>query len=48
MKIELRIADADLGTIQNVMFKPKKQFKMVLLPLPPEEWVGKQVCSVCS
>lgn len=48
MKIELRIADADLGTVQNVVFKPKKQFKMVLLPLPPEEWVGKQICSVCG
>lgn len=48
MNIELRIADADLGTISNVMFKPTKQFKMRLFPLPPNEWVGEQKCSICG
>lgn len=48
MKIDLRIADADLGTIANVMFAPQKQFKMKLFPLPPIEWVGEQKCSVCG
>lgn len=48
MKIELRIADADLGTVSNIMFKPNKQFKMKLFPLPPDEWVGEQECSVCG
>jgi hypothetical protein len=48
MKIELRIADSDLGTVTNVVFKPTKQFKMRLFPLPPDEWVGEQKCSNCS
>lgn len=48
MKIELRIADADLGTVANVVFKPTKQFKMKLFPLPPDEWVGEQKCQSCS
>jgi hypothetical protein len=48
MRIELRIADSDLGTVSNVMFKPIKQFKMKLFPLPPDEWVGEQKCSNCG
>lgn len=48
MKIELRIADADLGTVSNVVFKPMKQFKMKLFPLPPDEWVGEQKCPNCG
>lgn len=30
------------------MFKPQKQFKMRLFPLPPAEWVGEQKCTVCG
>jgi hypothetical protein len=48
MKIDLRVAGADLGSISNVIFKPTKHFEMTLFPLPPEEWVGKQICSVCD
>jgi hypothetical protein len=48
MKIELRIAGADLGTISNTIFKPSKQFKMKLFPLPPNEWVGEQKCQSCN
>lgn len=48
MKIELRIADSDLGTVSNVIFTPKKQFKMKLFPLPPDDWVGEQKCSSCG
>lgn len=48
MRIDLRVAGADLGSISNVIFKTKKQFKMALFPLPPEEWVGKQTCSLCN
>lgn len=48
MNISLRITDTDLGTISNVMFKPQKQFKMRLFPLPPAEWVGEQKCTVCG
>lgn len=48
MKIELRIADSDLGTVANVVFKPNKQFKMKLFPLPPDEWVGEQKCPNCG
>jgi len=48
LKIELRIADTDLGTVINVMFKPSKQFKMKLFPLPPDEWVGEQKCQSCG
>jgi hypothetical protein len=48
MKIELRIANTDLGTVSNIIFKPNKQFKMKLFPLPPDEWVGEQKCSICS
>jgi hypothetical protein len=48
LRIDLRIADADLGTVANVIFKPKKEFKMRLFPLPPAEWVGEQKCSLCK
>jgi hypothetical protein len=48
VRIELRIADTDLGTVSNVMFKPTKQFKMKLFPLPPNEWVGEQKCPNCG
>jgi hypothetical protein len=48
MKINLRIADTDLGTVTNVVFKPKKHFRMALFPLPPDEWVGPQHCSACG
>lgn len=48
MKLSLRIANADLGTISNVIFKPVKQFRMALFPLPPDEWVGDQKCTACG
>jgi hypothetical protein len=48
MKIDLRIASADLGTVANMIFVPKKQFRMKLFPLPPVEWVGEQKCSLCG
>src|SRR5208337_356238 len=48
MNIDLRIAGADLGTVTNVIFAPKKHFNMKIFPLPPTEWVGEQKCSVCG
>lgn len=49
MIVQLRIAGTDLGTIKNVMFKPRgPSFKMSLYPLPPTEWVGPQVCDICG
>lgn len=48
MRIDLRIASADLGSIENITFKPKSKVKMTLLPLPPKEWVGEQTCSLCG
>ena len=48
MKINLRIADTDLGTVSNVVFKPIKRFSMRIFPLPPDEWVGPQKCTVCE
>lgn len=48
MKISLRIADTDLGTVSNLVFKPIKQFTMKIFPLPPNEWVGEQKCQTCD
>jgi hypothetical protein len=48
MRISLRIADSDLGTVSNVIFEPIKQFSMKLYPLPLSEWVGEQKCSICN
>lgn len=48
MIIQLRIAGADLGSIKNTIFKPTRSFKMAIYPLPPDEWVGKQTCSICG
>ena len=48
MNISLRIADTDLGTVINTVFKPQKKFTMALFPLPPDEWVGDQKCVNCN
>ena len=48
MKVSLRIASADLGTVSNIVFKPIKQFRMALFPLPPDDWVGDQKCTSCG
>lgn len=47
MKIELRVTGKS-ESISNVIFKPIKEFKMTLFPLPPNEWVGKQKCYICN
>lgn len=48
MQIELRVASTEVGSVQNVLFKPKKLFRMSLFPLPPTEWVGNQTCRICG
>ena len=45
MQISLRIANVDLGTVINIVFRPQKPFRMRLFPLPPTEWVGEQKCN---
>jgi hypothetical protein len=47
MKVELRLANAEVGSITNVMFKPRKVFHLSLLPLPTE-WIKDPKCNICN
>jgi len=47
MKIELRLANTEVGSITNVIFNPRKVFHLSLLPLPTD-WVKDPRCHLCN